>query len=77
MVSIQQKRIEATQEFLDRYRRVYLASVCKEMSIGTDLRVAALAEARAMIELAASLTPVFLPQTGGAAQQRTNLHDSA
>jgi hypothetical protein len=49
MASIMQKRIEADQEFLRRYRLAYLRSIGAEIGI-TDLRDVALREARAMIE---------------------------
>jgi hypothetical protein len=57
MPSIIEKHIQDREAFLARYRRAYLASVCAEMGIQTDLRRVAMIEARAMIEIAESLLP--------------------
>jgi hypothetical protein len=58
MASIVDLHVEKHEEFLDQHRRMYLVGICPKRGIvPTDLRRAALIEARAMIELAESLMP--------------------
>jgi hypothetical protein len=61
MVSIIEAKMAEQEVFLNRFRRLYLKSLCAEMGFPVDLRDMALREASAMIELARDLT--FPPAT--------------
>jgi hypothetical protein len=58
MPSIAEQFAADREAFLDQHRRLYLVGICSKRAIfPTDIRRAALIEARAMIELAETLTP--------------------